>query len=107
MPFDQFTIWQLGGDLLPNVTVEQKIASGFNRNVRFNEEGGADPAEFLAAYAADRAITMGRIWLGLTLNCAQCHSHKYDPVSQKEFYQLTAFFNSLEEEGAGGYRVSW
>ncbi|RLT08849.1 MAG: DUF1553 domain-containing protein [Planctomycetota bacterium] len=102
MPFDQFTIWQLGGDLLPNVTVEQKIASGFNRNVRFNEEGGADPAEFLAAYAADRAITMGRIWLGLTLNCAQCHSHKYDPVSQKEFYQLTAFFNSLEEEGAGG-----
>ncbi len=102
MPFDQFTIWQLSGDLLPNATVEQKIASGFNRNVRFNEEGGADPDEFLAAYAADRAITMGRIWLGLTLNCAQCHSHKYDPVSQKEFYQLTAFFNSLEEEGAGG-----
>ncbi len=102
MPFDQFTIWQLAGDLLPDATVEQKIASGFNRNVRFNEEGGADPAEFLAAYVADRAITMGRVWLGLTLNCAQCHSHKYDPISQKEFYQLTAFFNSLEEEGAGG-----
>jgi hypothetical protein len=102
MPFDQFSIWQLAGDLLPDSTVEQKIASGFNRNVRFNEEGGADPAEFLTAYAADRTITMGRIWLGLTLNCAQCHSHKYDPISQKEFYQLTAFFNSLEEEGAGG-----
>jgi Protein of unknown function (DUF1553)/Protein of unknown function (DUF1549)/Planctomycete cytochrome C/Concanavalin A-like lectin/glucanases superfamily len=102
MPFDQFSIWQLAGDLLPDSTVEQKIASGFNRNVRFNEEGGADPAEFLTAYAADRTITMGRIWLGLTLNCAQCHSHKYDPISQEEFYELTAFFNSLEEEGAGG-----
>lgn len=102
MPFDQFTIEQLAGDLLPAATVEQKVASGFNRNVRFNEEGGADPDEFLAAYAADRAITMGRIWLGMTLNCAQCHSHKYDPISQREFYQLTAFFNSLEEEGAGG-----
>ncbi len=102
LPFDQFTIWQLAGDLLPDATMEQKIASGFNRNVRFNEEGGADPEEFLAAYAADRTITLGRIWLGLTLNCAQCHSHKYDPISQAEFYQLTAFFNSLEEEGAGG-----
>ena len=102
MPFDEFTIEQLAGDLLSDATVEQKVASGFNRYVRFNEEGGADPDEFLAAYAADRTITMGRIWLGMTLNCAQCHSHKYDPISQKEFYQLTAFFNSLEEEGAGG-----
>jgi hypothetical protein len=102
MPFDQFSIWQLAGDLIPESTAEQKVASGFNRNVRFNEEGGADPAEFLTAYAADRTITMGRIWLGLTMNCAQCHSHKYDPISHKEFYQLTAFFNSLEEEGAGG-----
>lgn len=102
MPFDQFTEWQLGGDLLPDATVEQKIASGFNRNARFNEEGGADPAEFLAAYAGDRAITMGRVWLGLTLHCAQCHTHKYDPISHQEFYQLTAFFNSMEEVGAGG-----
>ena len=101
MPFDQFTLWQLAGDLLPDASVEQKIASGFNRNVRFNEEGGADPAEFLAAYAADRAITMGRVWLGMTLNCAQCHTHKYDPITHREFYQLTAFFNSLEEVGAG------
>ncbi len=102
LPFDQFTTWQLAGDLLPDATEEQRIASGFNRNVRFNEEGGADPAEFLTVYAADRVITLGRVWLGLTLNCAQCHSHKYDPVTQAEFYQLTAFFNSLEEEGAGG-----
>ena len=101
MPFDQFTTWQLAGDLLPDASVEQKIASGFNRNVRFNEEGGADPAEFLAAYAADRAITMSRVWLGMTLNCAQCHTHKYDPITHREFYQLTAFFNSLEEVGAG------
>ena len=102
MPFDQFTTWQLGGDLMPNATDEQKIASGFNRNARFNEEGGADPDEFLAAYAGDRAVTMGRVWLGLTLNCAQCHTHKYDPISHKEYYQLTAFFNSMDEVGAGG-----
>jgi hypothetical protein len=102
MPFDQFTTWQLGGDLFPDATDEQKIASGFNRNARFNEEGGADPDEFLAAYAGDRAVTMGRVWLGLTLNCAQCHTHKYDPISHKEYYQLTAFFNSMEEVGAGG-----
>ncbi|MFN0128773.1 MAG: DUF1553 domain-containing protein [Verrucomicrobiales bacterium] len=102
MPFDQFTEWQLAGDLLPDAGPEQKIASGFNRNTRFNEEGGADPAEFLVAYAADRAITTGRVWLGLTLNCAQCHTHKYDPISHQEFYQMTAFFNSMEEEGAGG-----
>ena len=102
MPFDQFTEWQLGGDLLPEASAEQKIASGFNRNTRFNEEGGADPAEFLIAYAADRAVTMSRVWLGLTLNCAQCHTHKYDPISHREFYQFTAFFNSMEEEGAGG-----
>jgi len=102
MPFDQFTTWQLGGDLLPDATVEHKIASGFNRNARFNEEGGADPDEFLTAYAGDRAVTMGRVWLGLTLNCAQCHTHKYDPISHQEYYQLTAFFNSMEEVGAGG-----
>ena len=102
MPFDRFTIEQLGGDLLPNATEQQKIASGFNRNARFNEEGGADPDEWLVRYAVDRTITLGRVWLGLTLNCAECHSHKYDPVSQKEFYELYAFFNSLEEVGAGG-----
>jgi hypothetical protein len=102
MPFDRFSIEQLAGDLLPDATRDQKIASGFNRNVRFNEEGGADPDEWLVRYAVDRTVTLGRIWLGLTLNCAECHSHKYDPVSQREFYALYAFFNSLEEVGAGG-----
>ena len=102
MPFDRFSIEQLGGDLIPNSTLQQKIASGFNRNARFNEEGGADPDEWLVRYAIDRTTTLGRVWLGLTLNCAECHSHKYDPISQKEFYEIYAFFNSLEEEGAGG-----
>ncbi len=96
-PFDQFSIEQLAGDMLPNATVEQKIASGFNRNVRFNEEGGADPNEFVVQYAMDRANTLGTIWLGLTVGCAQCHSHKYDPISQKEYYQLYAFFNTIED----------
>ena len=104
MPFDRFSIEQLAGDLLPDATRDQKIASGFNRNVRFNEEGGADPDEWLVRYAVDRTVTLGRIWLGLTLNCAECHSHKYDPVSQREFYALYAFFNSLEEVGAGGMK---
>ena len=102
MPFDQFTIEQLAGDLLPAATVEQKVASGFNRNSTFNEEGGADPDEWRVHYAVDRTKTLGRVWLGLTLDCAQCHSHKYDPISQQEFFQLYAFFNSLEEIGAGG-----
>ena len=102
MPFDHFSIEQLGGDLLPGAGDAQKIASGFNRNSRFNEEGGADPDEWLVRYAVDRTTTLGRVWLGLTLNCAECHSHKYDPISQQEFYELYAFFNSLEEVGAGG-----
>jgi hypothetical protein len=102
MPYDQFSIEQLAGDLQPDATAAQRIASGFNRNVRFNEEGGADPEEWLVRYAVDRTVTLGRIWLGLTLNCAECHSHKYDPVSHAEFYSLYAFFNSLEEVGAGG-----
>jgi hypothetical protein len=102
MPYDRFSIEQLAGDLVPDATAAHKIASGFNRNVRFNEEGGADPDEWLVRYAVDRTVTLGRIWLGLTLNCAECHSHKYDPVSHKEFYSLYAFFNSLEEVGAGG-----
>ena len=104
MPFDQFTIDQLAGDLHPDASVEQQVASGFNRNARFNEEGGADPEEWLVRYAIDRTSTLGQVWLGLTLNCAECHSHKYDPISQKEFYELYAFFNSLEEVGAGGQR---
>jgi len=96
-PFDRFTVEQLAGDLLPDATLEQKIASGFNRNTRFNEEGGADPEEFQVAYTKDRVNTLGQVWLGLTLGCAECHSHKYDPVSIREYYQLYAFFCSLDE----------
>jgi len=107
MPFDRFTIEQLAGDLIPNATVDQKIASGFNRNTRYNEEGGADPAEWRVEYAKDRTRTLGQVWLGMTLGCADCHSHKYDPISQTEFYQLYAFFNSLDEPGAQGHRQKY
>lgn len=107
MPFDRFTIEQLAGDLLPKATVWQKVASGFNRNTRYNEEGGADPDEWRIEYAKDRTRTLGQVWLGMTVGCAECHSHKYDPISQKEFYQLFAFFNSLDEPGAQGHRQKY
>ncbi len=86
MPYDRFTREQLAGDLLPDASVQNKIASGFNRNTRYNEEGGADPAEFRVRYAVDRTNVLGQVWLGLTVGCAECHSHKYDPISHKEFY---------------------
>ena len=102
-PYDTFIIENVAGDLVPNATQETRIASGFNRNVTFNEEGGADPDEFYVTYAVDRANTTGQVFLGLTVGCAQCHDHKYDPISQKEYYQLYAFFNSVQDEiGAGG-----
>ena len=107
MPFSQFTIEQLAGDLLPNATVPQRVASGFNRNTRYNEEGGADPEEWRVEYAKDRTRTLGQVWLGMTVGCAECHSHKYDPISQKEFYQFYAFFNSLDEPGAQGHRQKY
>jgi Protein of unknown function (DUF1553)/Protein of unknown function (DUF1549)/Planctomycete cytochrome C len=102
LPFDEFTIQQLAGDLLPNPTTENKIASGFNRNTRFNEEQGSDPQEFVVRYTVDRTSTLGQVWLGLTLGCAECHSHKFDPISQKEFYQLYAFFTGIKEPMISG-----
>jgi mono/diheme cytochrome c family protein len=97
LPFDQFTIEQLAGDLLPDATIDQKIATGFHRNTLTNKEGGADPEEFRTAAVVDRANTTGTVWLGLTVGCAQCHTHKYDPILQREYYGLFAFFNNARE----------
>ena len=92
--FDQFTVEQMAGDLLPNATLDQKVASGFNRCLPTTSEGGAIPAEYEAIYAKDRVETMSTVWLGLTTGCAACHDHKFDPVSTKDFYSLTAFFRN-------------
>ena len=97
LPFDQFTIEQLAGDLLPNATVSQKIATGFHRNTQINEEGGIDREQFRIDSVFDRVATTGTVWLGLSVGCAQCHDHKFDPIAQKEFYRLFAFLNNQEE----------
>ncbi len=99
MPFDQFVIEQLAGDLLPDATIDQKIASGFNRCHVTSDEGGAINEEYLVEYAADRTNTTGAVFLGLTVGCARCHDHKFDPVTTEDFYSLFAFFNSNEEPG--------
>ncbi len=101
MPYDQFTIEQLAGDLLPEPTQGQRIATGFNRNHRINDEDGIIFEEFRVEYVADRLETTATVWLGLTIGCARCHDHKYDPISQREYYQLYAFFNSVDEQGRG------
>jgi hypothetical protein len=102
LPFDQFTVEQLAGDLLPGATVRQRIATGYNRLLQTTHEGGAQDGEYRAKYAADRIRNLGGAWLGLTLGCAECHDHKFDPVSQKEFYSLSAFFADVTERGAYG-----
>ena len=98
-PFDQFTIEQLAGDLLPNATVSQRVATGFHRNHRANSEGGIVFDEYLVEYAADRVETTATVWLGLTMTCARCHDHKYDPFTQRDYYQLMAYFNNIPEQG--------
>ncbi|MEW6158022.1 MAG: DUF1549 and DUF1553 domain-containing protein, partial [Verrucomicrobiota bacterium] len=97
LPFDQFSIEQLAGDLLPNPTLEQKVATGFHRNTLRNFEGGVDQEEFRCKAVVDRVSTTGTVWLGLTVGCAECHTHKYDPITQREFYQLFAFFNNASD----------
>jgi hypothetical protein len=97
MPFDEFTIEQLAGDLLPNATMDQKIATGFHRNTQINQEGGIDKEQFRVESIIDRVNTTGTTWLGLTVGCSQCHDHKFDPIKQKEYYQLFAFFNNQDE----------
>lgn len=99
MPFDQFVTWQLAGDLLPDSTDEQILATAFNRLHRQTSEGGSIEAEFRNEYVVDRVDTFGAAFLGLTVGCARCHDHKYDPLSQKEYYQLSAFFNNIDESG--------
>lgn len=98
-PFDQFTIEQLAGDLLENPTLDQRIATGFNRNHRGNAEGGIIPEEYQVEYVVDRVDTTFTVWLGLTMGCARCHDHKYDPIRQKDFYQVFAYFNNIPESG--------
>jgi hypothetical protein len=97
--YDQFVLEQVAGDLLPNATLEQKIATGFNRNHRANTEDGIIPEEYAVEYVVDRVETTSTVFLGLTLGCARCHNHKYDPLSQKEFYQFYAYFNNVPELG--------
>jgi hypothetical protein len=97
MAFDQFVIEQLAGDLLPQATQQQRVATGFHRNTQLNEEGGIDPEEFRLEAVIDRVSTTGVVFLGLTVGCARCHNHKFDPISQREFFQLLALFNSADE----------
>ena len=99
MPFDQFTVEQIAGDLLPDPTLDQLIATGFNRNHRGNGEGGIIAEEYAVEYVVDRVETTSTVWLGLTMGCARCHDHKYDPLTQKEFYRFFAYFNNVPENG--------
>lgn len=99
MPYDQFITWQLAGDLLPDATKEQVLATAFNRNHKITEEGGVIDEEYRSMYVADRTDLLGKGLLGVTIECAQCHDHKYDPFSQKEYYSLYAFFNNIREVG--------
>ena len=102
LPFDQFTLWQIAGDLLPEATPEQILATGFLRNHPINGEGGRIPEENRVDYVMDMAETTGTVWMGLTMNCCRCHDHKYDPLTQRDYYSLYAFFNQTPVDGSGG-----
>src|SRR5439155_25498994 len=97
MPFDQFTIEQIAGDLLPRPTTEQLLATAFHRNTLTNDEGGTDDEEFRVAAVVDRVNTTMQVWMGLTIACAQCHDHKYDPISQEEYFRFYAILNQTED----------
>ena len=107
LPFDRFTIEQLAGDLLPEPKKEQLLATAFHRNTLINLEGGSDPEQFRVEAVMDRVNTTGAVWLGLTVGCAQCHSHKFDPITQREYYQLLAFFNSSDDVNDRGPTVQY
>ncbi len=98
-PFDRFTIEQLAGDLLPSATVEQRIAAGYNRLGMMSAEGGVQPKEYLAKYAAERVRNLAGTWLGVTLGCCECHDHKFDPFLTRDFYRMEAFFADIQERG--------
>ncbi|MDB5322579.1 MAG: Protein of unknown function (DUF1553)/Protein of unknown function (DUF1549)/Planctomycete [Phycisphaerales bacterium] len=101
MPFDQFTVEQLAGDLLPSATTQQKVASGYNRLLQTTEEGGAQPKEYLAKYDADRVRNYASVWMAATMGCCECHDHKFDPFTAKDFYSMAAFFADVREPGVG------
>jgi hypothetical protein len=103
LPYDEFGSWQLAGDLVPDATPEQRLATGFNRNHMITQEGGVIEEEFRVAYVADRAATTATVFLGLTLDCARCHDHKFDPISQREYYGFFGFFNNVPEQGVIDY----
>lgn len=105
MAFDRFTVEQCAGDLLPDATDAQRLATCFHRNHMTNGEGGRDPEESRIDSVIDRVSTLGTLWLGLTVGCCQCHSHKYDPLSHAEYYALNAFFDSIDETGAAGRKA--
>jgi len=103
LPYDKFITWQIAGDMIPNATKEQILASGFNRNHKITQEGGVIPEEYRVEYVADRTVTTSKIMMGLTVECARCHTHKYDPITHDEFFSLYSFFNNVEENGIIAY----
>ena len=102
LPFDQFVTQQIAGDLLPDATIDQRVATAFNRNHMITHEGGTIPEENLVNYVADRVKTTSEVFLGLTMACAQCHDHKYDPITQRDYYRFFAYFNTLSDRGLDG-----